>query len=1160
VAAGLIMTTALATQAALLKLTLPLGRQAYQTNERIDLALTRSASNEAMPAATLDLTVSGDNGSRMAFAFPLAASAPDAKGLARATEHLHLDARLLRPGVYTLSATAYGVTATNQVEVYSHIRKSSFRLISWGGRGKGADQVLCGEDAAGLNLMYACYAGHDQDANIRGGMDYMRNDTMGGAHQMDGRLECDWSDPLVLAGGMARVARQALHDRRSGNVIGVHFYDEPGLTWQKHPKTGVFTLHNIPSQDWAWKAAMGSDAMQYTEVDPKDPASVARWEQWLRWKQCFMEASWRLGKFSVDFVQPGWLSAVQTMYAWHAFGDGYYFNIARALPVMSGHGGYDDLAGGYLCPGYFFEFGRMRDYDKPVWYLPQWWENVPSDLFRLEQYLTFMMGAQGMATPPGTKCEAPDKDRQGDGMLESNRQMLRLGTIFTTMPVTRGDVAVLYSMSQNVKAMLDSKDLTSGQDFPGQVERLQLLWTASKLAHIPLFPVVEEDVLDGTVAATYKAIVLTGLEVLDPRVVEALKGYIAAGGTVIMGDECKVQIPGAVKLGAEIHKRIYIEAEKEFYSGDEKTRRNRGCSARSALVYYREGAPIAKALTARCKEIGISPIVDCDEPEVFASRHADGDVEYLFLVNAASDPKEVKKLIWNGIRPAKAVVAVPDDGRPLYDAMTGGEAREFKKAGGKLSADLRFGAGQMRAFARTARPIGAIEIEAPALNKGAYAFGRPTQLGLYATVVDAAGRMLSGAIPLSIRVTDPLGANRYDLLRATERGVLKLSLPLGANEPAGEWKVTVRELLSDKESSAAFKLTAPGQCGALVGTTPRAVMFPADYENIFRFFRLHRNIALVIGTNAYNQVQAERLEGNLSRWGITCQIVKAGDIKAKVRSADVKKTWAGAIGNPDLDMPADAAILMGSFEDNAVLRTIAPTPPWAGSATSVLPYPPVPDVFPGRGRGMIAWQTDCLAFYNYETVSLIAHDADGLAEAVGMVFEIASGYRPATDLVLPAVAGVTPATVAPGLLPEAKVAWQAFLPDRAVTFTVADGQIEALSLDGTLTKIAADGTVKSRKAGYEEKADVTFQSYTTNRPAVAVDKALLDPTKVPKFAAKSADATAIAYWGGSLQVFDAAGKGLTRQMLPQDFAGLAWSDGKLIAALVDGRVLALTVK
>ena len=39
-----------------------------------------------------------------------------------------------------------------------------------------------------------------------------------------------------------------------------------------------------------------------------------------------------------------------------------------------------------------------------------------------------------------------------------------------------------------------------------------------------------------------------------------------------------------------------------------------------------------------------------------------------------------------------------------------------------------------------------------------------------------------------------------------------------------------------------------------------------------------------------------------------------------------------------------------------------------------------------------------------------------------------------------------------------------------------------------------------------------------------------------------------------------AGKGLTRQMLPQDFAGLAWSDGKLIAALADGSVLALSVK
>jgi len=38
------------------------------------------------------------------------------------------------------------------------------------------------------------------------------------------------------------------------------------------------------------------------------------------------------------------------MYGFHAYGDGYYFNVARPLSVISGHGGYDDGPAGYFFP------------------------------------------------------------------------------------------------------------------------------------------------------------------------------------------------------------------------------------------------------------------------------------------------------------------------------------------------------------------------------------------------------------------------------------------------------------------------------------------------------------------------------------------------------------------------------------------------------------------------------------------------------------------------------------------------------------------------------------------------------------------------------------------------------------------------------------------
>ncbi len=114
-----------------LQILLPLGRVAYQTNERIDVSVLRTSA-AVMPAAELAFTVTGEDASKLAFTFPLAA-VPVVGADARATEHLHLNGALLRPGNYTLEVSAYDATASSKIEVYSHIRNSSFRLISWGG-------------------------------------------------------------------------------------------------------------------------------------------------------------------------------------------------------------------------------------------------------------------------------------------------------------------------------------------------------------------------------------------------------------------------------------------------------------------------------------------------------------------------------------------------------------------------------------------------------------------------------------------------------------------------------------------------------------------------------------------------------------------------------------------------------------------------------------------------------------------------------------------------------------------------------------------------------------------------------------------------------------------------------------------------------------------
>ncbi len=320
-----ICVAALPTHAANVKIGLPLQRDAYQTNEWIDISVVRS-DNAALPAGTLTLHLQPVNfeGGDVVATFDAPAVAVQGKE-ARRVEHLHISGWLLRPGKYHVTATIGANTGAADIEVVSHVRQSSFRLVNWG-RAEKDEQLLQGEDSFGFNLFYG---NETKDSLLRAGVDAMGVCVMSGGHQMDLRFECDWSDPYVTRGGTRRVVQRALHDRTRPNVPGVHFYDEPGLTWGKHPTTGEFTPHDIPAQLRSYKAAYDKAPPHYNELDPKNADQVARWQHWITWKLSLMDAAWKESQFGVQRVRPDFLSLTQSQYGWTAFSDGYYFTVAQ---------------------------------------------------------------------------------------------------------------------------------------------------------------------------------------------------------------------------------------------------------------------------------------------------------------------------------------------------------------------------------------------------------------------------------------------------------------------------------------------------------------------------------------------------------------------------------------------------------------------------------------------------------------------------------------------------------------------------------------------------------------------------------------------------------------------------------------------------------------
>ncbi len=254
-------------------------------------------------------------------------------------------------------------------------------------------------------------------------------------------------------------------------------------------------------------------------------------------------------KFGVRAVRPDFLSVTQSQYGFSAFTDGYYFNVVRSLPVISGHGGYHDFGPGYFNPSLFLEFARARDLARPNWYLPCWYGNTTSDEFRLEQYLSFQTNIQGMMSPPEIDPYQPDKVKAAQGIVESNHLMGRLGTIFTTMPVTRPPVAVLFSLSQMIHEQTKDRKINYAHE-TAHGRNLGFTYLAGKLLQQQFMPVLDEDVRDGTLAANHKALILTSIDYLDPEVIPGIEAFVKQGGLVLLTADCQVKVKGAVELKA----------------------------------------------------------------------------------------------------------------------------------------------------------------------------------------------------------------------------------------------------------------------------------------------------------------------------------------------------------------------------------------------------------------------------------------------------------------------------------------------------------------------------------------------------------------------------------------------------------------------------------
>jgi hypothetical protein len=261
------------------------------------------------------------------------------------------------------------------------------------------------------------------------------------------------------------------------------------------------------------------------------------------------------------------------------------------------------------------------------------------------------------------------------------------------------------------------------------------------------------------------------------------------------------------------------------------------------------------------------------------------------------------------------------------------------------------------------------------------------------------------------------------------------------------------------------------------------------------------------------------------------------------------------------------AILLGAPEDNPILKFALDN--------GFLPYRPDPRKFPGRGRGYLSWQRDAVG-YGQESVALIAHDAAGMDEAVGSSYEMMAGLDPLMPLALAGESSVIPASKRLESCPEARVAWEAWLPDRAARIApLPGGRTAILSRDGSLRVLGGDGSLIWQAAFEGGEAWACDASPSGDLVVVGASKRVLawdgagrrlwdaavrdeSPAATVTFVAASPDSGSVAFGGsdGSLSLVLRDGKrswtlpGDAPGQDPQPWAaGIFDASGKVLVAL-----------
>ncbi len=765
-----------------------------------------------------------------------------------------------------------------------------------------------------------------------------------GQHQPAG-ISTSWADPGIVEATRLKVRYQTQRWRRvaGGVLAGIHYADEPGLTWGLMSEDGTkhFTFSvpadayytgpfAVPAQYRQYRAETGQMAPDFRYPD----RDLDAWMAFMRWRTTILGRVFAQYTEDVHAIDPNYIGFSQ-VYAWRTTAEGIYPpSAAKGLDVLATHGYGSWTYLGHMNPAHEVDAMRSGAWDKPLWMLGPWLGNqadrggVPAVIYGL-----LARKVEGILWPLDWMRFWPESE-------EVSARILPISGMLYQARKPRDPVGLLHSLDQHLYT--NSRHVLDANPGTPYFGHLLTAWWALQAAGHPSTRVVEEDILNGRLSS-HKVLVAPHLNWIRPEIRRALEAWIEDGGRLLLDASGRLDLAGAERLPFAFENGL-----------DESLlpRINPVVSANTAVAYERLIEPIVEPLRASLSSVPVA--FQSDSPHVLKGVYDGGrQARYFWAVNQKTSAHPEAQMV------PEALVATLDFGHHegvLFDVFA-------RKELPSLLVREHFGPGDGRVYALLPEVPDAPQVQALVSHSG---------LDLASEVYGRSGRRIRGVIPLEVSVWDPEDELVFRVWRATDaEGQWRETFPLGQTTQPGRYRIQVLETVSGTSVEAGIDLAARSlqldQTGA-VGLLDRA--------QIDRFFARTGEVLILFGT-VNQEKQARHIAERLRAAGRPARAAAAEDFteQQKIVYDGAHFDFFGGLYNTPTLINRDV-IVLGAETDNESMRRLV-------EQYHLVPFD-LATYGPGTGQALVWWSTAAFGLESM-SVAVYARDEAGLQRGVDVL-------------------------------------------------------------------------------------------------------------------------------------------------------------------------------